>query len=246
MKFLNDKAFTLIELVLIIVIVGIIATIAMRSMQPAIDQSRIDATLQEMERLAEAIVGDKNLVSDGMRSDFGYVGDIGALPPNLDALVTNPGGFSTWNGPYILNNFVENPNDFKEDAWGDLYTYSGGVVITSAGNGSPINKQFAGNVNDLLSNTVNGNIYDGLGAPPGDSASGVDIVIYFPDGSGGITANTLNPSSSGEFTFSNSIPIGNHLLRAIYVSAGDTTSEYLTVLPGRDVFCELRFSNSYW
>jgi len=241
-----SSGFTLIELALIIVIIGIIATIAMKSMEPAIDQARVDATTEEMDVLAQAITGNKNLVSDGIRSDFGYIGDVGSLPPNLDALVVNPGGYSSWDGPYVLNDFVENPDDFKEDAWGNPYNYSGGVTITSAGNGFPITKQFAGNLSDLIANTIRGNIYDGLGAAPGDSASNVDVIIYYPDGAGGFTSSAANPSTSGQFSFSNMIPIGNHLIRAVYISSNDTTSEFITVLPGSDVFCELRFSKSYW
>ncbi|UCE66605.1 MAG: type II secretion system protein [Candidatus Zixiibacteriota bacterium] len=242
----KDPGFTLIELVLIIVIMGIVATIAMRSMGPAIDRSRNDATMKEMEILAQAIIGNKDLISEGIRSDFGYVGDIGAPPPDLDALVANPGGYATWDGPYVLNNFIENPNDFKEDAWGNEYSYSGGVVITSSGNGSALTKQFAGSINDLVANTVKGNVYDGLGSAPADSASSVDIIIYYPDGIGGLTSSAVNPSPSGQFSFSGMIPIGNHLIRAVYISTADTISQYITVLPGSVAFGELRFSKSYW
>ena len=241
-----EEGFTLIELVLIIVIMGIVATIAMKSMGPAVDQSRVDATMEEMEILAQAIIGNKDLVSEGIRSDFGYVGDIGAPPPDLEALVSNPAGYGTWDGPYVLNSFMENPNDFKEDAWGNEYGYSGGVVITSSGNGSSLTKQFAGSINELLANTVKGNVYDGLGAAPADSASGVDIIIYYPDGTGNLTSSAVNPSPSGQFSFSDMIPMGNHLIRAVYTSTDDTTSQYITVLPGNAAFGELRFSKSYW
>jgi prepilin-type N-terminal cleavage/methylation domain-containing protein len=241
----KNSGFTLIEVVLIIVIMGIIATVAMKTMEPAMDQSRIDATLREMEIMSQAIIGNKNLISDGIRSDFGYVGDVGALPPNLDALVSNPGSYATWRGPYIMSDFLENPDDYKEDAWGNSYNYSD-VIITSPGNGSPITRRFAESVDELLSNTVNGSIYDGLNAVPGDSAVGVNVIIYYPDGAGGITSAATYPSGSGQFSFSNMIPIGNHLIRAVYSSSADTTSEYITVLPGSDVFCQLRFSKSYW
>lgn len=241
-----NTGFTLIELVLIIVIIGIVASIAMRSLIPAVDQSRIDATMKEMNTLAEAIAGDRNLVSDGLRSDFGYVGDIGALPPNLDALASNPGGYGTWNGPYILNDFSEDPNGFKEDAWGDPYQYSAGVVIISNGNGSPITKTIASSAGDLVANTVFGNIFDGLGHAPGDSAGDVTVVIFYPDGAGGMTSASTNPSSSGQFSFDGMIPVGNRLVRASYSSASDTTSVYVSVLPGGKAFCELRFSGSYW
>jgi len=245
-RFNKDTGFTLIEVVLIIVIMGILATVAMKTMQPAVDQSRIDSTVREMEILAQAVIGNKNLISDGVRSDFGYVGDVGSMPPDLDALVSNPGGYATWRGPYIMNDFLENADDYKEDGWGNAYNYSGGVIISSSGNGSPITRRFAESVNELLSNTVNGSIYDGLNAVPGDSAASVSVIIYYPDGAGSITTATVNPNSSGQFSFSNMIPIGNHLVRAVYLSAADTTSGYITVLPGNDVYCQLRFSKSYW
>ena len=242
----KEKAFTLIELVLIIVIIGIVATIAMKSMQPAIDRSRFESTTREMESLAQAIIGDPNQVQDGIRTDFGYVGDIGALPPNLDALTANPGGFSTWDGPYIQSDFVENADDYKKDAWGNLYTYIGGVTISSSGGGSPITRQFAQNVSDLTSNTVNGTVYDGLGSSPGDSALSVIVTIYYPDGGGNTTSLSTNPSSASAFSFSNSIPVGNHLVRAVYSATNDTTSRYISVTPGADAYCELRFAGGIW
>lgn len=242
----KNTGFTLIELILIIVIIGVVASIAIKSLEPAMDQAREEATMLEMDALAEAIIGNKNLITDGVRVDFGYVGDIGSLPPNLDALAANPGGYTTWDGPYILNDFVENANGYKEDAWGNSYTYSGGVTITSSGNGSLITKQLANNTSNLTSNTVNGNIYDGLGASPGDSASNVSILIYYADGAGGSTSSTMNPSTSGQFSFSNIIPIGNHLIRAIYSTTDDTTSAYISVLPGNDAYCELHFSGAFW
>ena len=242
----KEKAFTLIEMVLIIVIIGIVATIALRTMQPAIDQARFEATTQEMELLAQAIVGDPNQVQDGFRADFGYVGDIGTLPPNLDALVTNPGGYSTWNGPYIQSGFVEDADDYKKDAWGDSYTYTGGVTISSNAGGSPISKQFAQNVSDLTSNTLSGNVYDGLGYSPGDSASSVTVTVYYPDGSGSTTSSSMNPSSAGVFSFSGLVPVGNHLVRAVYSATSDTTSRYISVTPGTDAYCDLRFAGGVW
>ncbi len=245
-SFDKNSGFTLIELVLIIVIIGIVASVAIKSFGPAMDRSRDEATMKEMEALAQAIIGNKDLISDGVRVDFGYVGDIGAPPPNLDALVANPGGYSVWKGPYILNDFLENINDYKEDAWGNPYTFSGGVVITSSGNGSPITKQFAQDVSALTSNSVNGNISDGLGAIPGDSASNVTVTVFYPDGVGGSTFANINPSNTGQFSFSNMIPIGNHFVRAVYSTTDDTTSAFISVLPGNDSYCELRFSGAYW
>ena len=90
--------YTLIELVIVIIILGIITTVAMRSIKDTNQTARIEETKKELEQLAIAIAGNPDLISGGQRTDFGYVGDIGALPPNLDALVQNPGGYTTWKG----------------------------------------------------------------------------------------------------------------------------------------------------
>ncbi|MFQ5869261.1 MAG: prepilin-type N-terminal cleavage/methylation domain-containing protein, partial [Candidatus Zixiibacteriota bacterium] len=152
----KEQGFTLIEVVLVIVILGILSTVAIRSLTITVNKGRFDATTAEMEKLARAIAGDERLVSGGFRTDFGYVGDVGALPPDLDALVTNPGGYSTWDGPYFQVDFSENTEDYERDAWNELYTYSGGVTVVSNGGGSAMTKQFANSAGDLTSNSVYG------------------------------------------------------------------------------------------
>jgi prepilin-type N-terminal cleavage/methylation domain-containing protein len=105
MKPIIQKGFTLIEIILLIVIMGIMFTVAMKSMQPSIERARETATLEEMDLVAEAIIGNDNLIEDGIRSDYGYVGDIGSLPSTLDDLITRPAGYLTWNGPYLSAGF---------------------------------------------------------------------------------------------------------------------------------------------
>jgi type II secretory pathway pseudopilin PulG len=234
-----QSGFTLIEIVLIILIIGIIGTIALRSLQPSMEQAKETATLREMDQLTAAIIGDPARVKDGIRTDFGYVGDIGSLPPDLDALFQNPGGYSTWTGPYI-------GDSYETDAWGDTYVYTGGVSFSSPGGGSPITKQFAGAVAELTSNTIAGTICDGLGAAPGDDSADVTVTAFYPDGAGSTTSQSSTPNSSGGFEFANSIPIGNHLIRAINSVGNETTQTYISVIPAGKSYCELRFSGSYW
>ena len=134
------SGFGLIELTVVIIIVGILVAVAMQSATVIVQDARRVETEREMEMLAKAIVGDPAIVSNRQRADFGYVGDVGGFPANLQALYESPGGYSTWDGPYVAPGLVQDSTGFKMDEWGTLYNYSGGVTITSTGGGSTITK----------------------------------------------------------------------------------------------------------
>jgi prepilin-type N-terminal cleavage/methylation domain-containing protein len=241
----SEPGFTFLEMVIVIVIIGILSTVAMRAVDNALEGGRFESTVEEMDELVFAIGGNPELYSGGVRSDFGYFGDVGSLPANLDALVSNP-GYGTWDGPYITRDFTQDPNGFKTDGWGDSYTYSGGVTITSNGGGSTITRNIADNASDLTSNTVNGVVVDGVGNPPGLDAGNVTVRITHPNGSGSTTTRTTSPNSSGVYSFSNVIPIGNHFIQAIYPSTSDTASLYVSVLPNSVVTANLRLPGNLW
>lgn len=243
----SEKGFTLIEIVLVIIVLGVLVAVAFKSMNLTLDNSRWDATTQEMDRLAWALVGNPGLFVNGYRSDFGYVGDVGSLPSNLDALVTNPGGYTTWKGPYIQNDFTQNPNDYKTDAWGNLYTYTGGVTITSSGSGgNSLTKSLAGAAADLTANTVQGVVTDAQGDAPGSSNSNVSIRIVYPNGSGGTTTSTTNPNLNGNYNFSGSIPQGVRTLTAIYTTTNDTIVRTVVVLPKSTTLLDFKFRGNLW
>ncbi|MCH9032825.1 MAG: type II secretion system protein GspG [candidate division Zixibacteria bacterium] len=241
-----ELGFTLGEIVIVIVIIGILATVALRTMSGAVDNSRHQEALEELELLSEAIIGNPELVSGGVRTDFGYVGDVGALPTSLDNLVTNPGGYATWNGPYIRYDFNEDANDFKTDPWGVEYTYSGSVSIQSTGSGSSITKNFSNSSANLLATSVRGTILDRNGTPPGSYADNISVQLSYPNGSGALTTLSVNPNSSGAFSFSE-IPVGNHNISAIYQIVNDTLTNFVTVFPRTGGFTGiLRFGTDHW
>lgn len=161
------SGFTLVEVVLVLIISAILVSVALRSGVQISDASKVEETKQELETLEFAIVGNPSIQNNGLRADFGYVGDIGSLPPNLDALISNPGGYATWKGPYFKTRFSQVSDDYKRDAWGVLYSYSGGVSVTSTGSGSNVVRTVGNSVNSLLRNTITGNIYDVDGTPRG-------------------------------------------------------------------------------
>lgn len=118
--------FTLIEVVITIIILGILSGVAVRQLSSTVATAQYEQTKLEMEALSQAIVGNPLAYSAGTRVDFGYVGDVGALPPNLDALVQNPGGYATWKGPYISRGKTD--TDFKLDGWGVAYQLQDSLI----------------------------------------------------------------------------------------------------------------------
>jgi hypothetical protein len=192
--------------------------------------------------LARAIVGNPDTYADGAQSDFGYVGDVGALPPDLDALAFNP-GYPTWDGPYISGTFDN--SEFRKDAWNADFIY-GGTYIRSVGSGSNIDRIIASAPGELLANAIHGFLLDGNNTPPGNAyVDSVAIDLIFPDGAGGIVHATTAPGADGSFDYP-AVPIGNHILRVIYFPANDTVDYDLGIIPGNDAYVTLNFPADLW
>lgn len=248
-KYIKKQAgYSLIELILVIVIIGILATVAMNRLEGSSDRAKFEMTKAEMNQLADGIVGNKDLSSDGFRTDFGYVGDIGALPPNLSALVTNP-GLATWNGPYIQDDYIatsgSSPTEFMYDEWGQSYSYSGGLTIVSNSNGT-ITRQLANSSDELLNNKAAFNIYDINFNPPGNSyKDSISPALRYPNGSGSYTTATASVLANGYFEFS-SLPIGKHLLEISIKPANDTIRKQIVITPGADHYSDVQYYGNGW
>ncbi|MCP4631779.1 MAG: hypothetical protein GY855_02555 [candidate division Zixibacteria bacterium] len=137
----NGSGFTLIELAIIVVVLGVLASVGIPRIASLIESSKEAATEEEMRRLKIALVGS---ATDNLS---GYESDVGSLPSALTGLATKPGGVSSWNrftstgwnGPYI----GDNNNDYLEDAWEVSYIYdSGARTIKSVGSSDTITINF--------------------------------------------------------------------------------------------------------
>ena len=243
----SQSGYTLIELVLALVIIGVLASVGLKSLGTVNQTSRIEETRQEMERLAHAIAGDPSLVSGGSRSDFGYVGDVGSLPPNLDALVANPGGFATWDGPYLVDEFTSGGANtgFKYDAWGAAYSFAG-MSIASTGGGLTLTRQLATTSDDLLRNQVRVVVSDLDHTPPGPTyADSVLFVLRVPNGTGSYANRSRTPRNDGFASF-DSVPLGMHDLRLIYLPTADTLHRKVVVYPGEVSYLEMSLAENFW
>lgn len=109
-----NNGFTLIEVIVVMAIISIMAGIMIPMVYRVWESNDEDLTRTRMRELKIALVGDSRLVQNGVRTHFGYTGDIGQLPASLNDLITDP-GVSNWNGPYVPAGF--DAATFSKDAW---------------------------------------------------------------------------------------------------------------------------------
>jgi len=97
------KAFTLIELLAVIAILGLIAAFAVPQVLKWVSGARSDSARIQIEALGGSI-------------DL-YRLEVGSFPPTLEALVVKPSGQDRWDGPYIKKKVL------PKDPWGNDYIY---------------------------------------------------------------------------------------------------------------------------
>ncbi len=125
---LDRRGFTLVELVIIIIVLGILAAVAIPQFADLGDSAKVTATQEEMRTIKRAIIGDPRVVAGGSLVNRGFEGDIGFPPEQLADLVARPGSLATynkltrlgWNGPYVDGS----ESSYLYDAWDVAYIYS--------------------------------------------------------------------------------------------------------------------------
>lgn len=225
----DNFGYALIGVLALIVALAIAAAVAVQNITPSLDESRRAQTEREMELLAKAIAGEYTLGGSMSGADFGYVGDVGALPASLTELKTNSASLATWNGPYMRDPAVEAVDEYLNDAWGAAYTYSG-ISIQSSGSGAALAHQITRAATDLTGCGLSGKIIGSAGLPPGAVAGDLIAVITYPDGLGGTTRDTASVTSGGDFNFSG-IPIGLRQIQAIDLVQNDSVDVVVSILP---------------
>ena len=245
---IDEHGYTLVESLAVIIVVGILAAVATGSFLPSIDQERFDITRAEMDMLAKAIAGDPILVSGGIRTDYGYVGDVGAFPAAWDDLVTNPGSYATWDGPYIQDELAASGanSDFKVDAWGSVYSAPTTNSFSSTGGSVTLTRQVANSVSDLLYNSVTLVAVDVYMTPPGSvQKDSVKFLLTYPDGAGALTTGSKTPDAGGLAVF-DSIPFGLHSLKIAFLPQNDTLTRMININPGDGYYAEIQYHDSIW
>ena len=116
----SKLGFTLMELLLVLVIIGLLAALVGPTLYQRIKPAKESAARAQIENFATALDG--------------FFIDVGRYPNTQDglkALRVKPEGVEKWNGPYLRK-------DLPADPWGHAYVYrapgrSGGYEIVSYG-----------------------------------------------------------------------------------------------------------------
>lgn len=223
----SSKGFSFAEILIVVAIMGIIASVALKNLTGANDKTKYEESILELQKLKEAIIGEENARSNNERVNFGFIGDIGGLPSSLDDLMSigSLGAASIdtakliaygWMGPYLDVPFTGNNSDFKIDGWGNAYIYStiqfangpGDTVfatISSLGadgavGGTGYDSDISVEIHkDQVLSDLTGCVFD----VNGDPVVNATIRIYHSDGNGILTSTLDITNSSGCYEVQN-------------------------------------------
>jgi general secretion pathway protein G len=98
----REKGFTLVELLLVLVILALIATVVLPSIIGQAEGAKVKAAASQISRLSMSV-------------ETFYL-DTGVTPESLGDLANEPSGVTGWNGPYVKNSLLKDP-------WGKEYQF---------------------------------------------------------------------------------------------------------------------------
>lgn len=139
-KIRSQRAFTLVELLLVLVILGTLAALVLPKFTGRTEQARVTAAQTQIATFSTALDA--------------FEVDTGAYPlggGGLQGLVVAPGDVSGWRGPYLKS-------DIPSDPWGRPYVYEfpgknnpSGYDLRSAGPDGQANT-----ADDIVNGTISG------------------------------------------------------------------------------------------
>ena len=99
----RNGGFTIIELLIVMAILGMLAVMVAPNLFNKADSARQDAARSQISSIGSALAT--------------YRLDVGQYPDDLEGLMRNDTGRSTWDGPYLSK-------EVPRDPWGNEYQYT--------------------------------------------------------------------------------------------------------------------------
>jgi general secretion pathway protein G len=98
----SKRGFTLVEIMLVVVIIGILAALVIPKIAGNTERARVTAAQAD--------------INGGIKSALGqYEVDMGFYPKGLQDLLVQPANAKNWHGPYL--------DKLPVDPWGNAYIY---------------------------------------------------------------------------------------------------------------------------
>ncbi len=231
-RFAAHAGFSLIEAVTTLAIVSILAVGMVSVAANSLEMLQSEITEDRLVALQRAVSGDPVIVVNETRTAFGYVGDMGNLPANLQALWIKGAQpaftFDTakktgagWNGPYVRTEVVETLAALMEDGWGNELFYSNSPFTDATFGANALGKLASlglnfslGDDDDVTINFFESEIVSRIQGFVRDNKAnvvpGVDITLNYPQ-SGVLGSQTATTDSLGYYFFAD-VPFGNRSL----------------------------------
>ncbi len=227
----NDKGASALETSIALAVIGILIAAASFSLSRTVSSARDTSSLNQLEAVKKAIIGEPRALPPGEKSGirYGYIGDMGRLPSALsqlenigaqpdytvDALSQLGAG---WRGPYISSSISSG----MIDPWGKGLTYgiaSGTSTITGATLMATIRSsgadQVASTADDHVVEIYKSETYSRVIGYVKDNAAGtlpgVTVNISYPSSGVGVTASAAT-DSEGLYIFDN-VPYGSQVIQ---------------------------------
>jgi len=238
----DRSGFTLIEVLMVVLLLTILAVGSVTLLPDTINESRFNQTVEKLNQIRNAMVGNPDIHEGTTRTSFGFLGDMGVIPASISDLLTLPGGASAyasnstvrfglgWNGPYLTGGNTQ--TDYTKDAWGTALVYTPGAsppTLVSLGadavvGGTGFNQDITVNLPvELTTATVSGYICQG----GGPFVATAQVELNMPNGTGALSQaeSNLLPADKGNFTFS-PVPMGIRSI-SIYIPSKASPTQTL-------------------
>ncbi len=251
----------MIELIVVLAIIGILAGTITPFVLMNLHKERKVGTVAELKEIKYGIIGNPEVVTKEIRTDFAYIGDMGSMPSKIEDLYqkdTQPAySYNTtkktgagWKGPYIDPSLVENLASLKLDVYGNEYTYDD-TEFTDSTTGATVSAKIVskgadgvtGGDDDLSAyvykpeafSKVVGTIVD----EQGKRVPAVTVKMNYPS-NGTLTTATTTSDSQGHYEFTD-IPYGN---RSITIEPGlGFAADSVTISGSQDENIAYRITN---